>query len=177
MNVGIAVAALVTAAHLPQVCHQLRRWPPVRRAAAGAGLVVALVALAAVADPLIDALDISAPTMQVAAGLTLVVWSAWRVVRWDGEDAPTRETAPSTLDALAPGLFPLLLTPPVGVMGVAVGARVGLLLPLVVELAMAAVLTSPEVVRWLGRRSVAQLSAALGLVMGIAVLVDGLFDV
>ena len=91
---------------------------------AGVGLVAVAVGLAFVATPLLDALDISSPTMEVGAGLVLAVWSAAALVRWDDEPAPD-----AVAGGLLPLLFPIVLTPVVGVTVVAVAARNGWWLP------------------------------------------------
>ena len=117
----------------------------------GAGLVAAAIGLAFVATPLLDALDISSPTMEVGAGLVLAVWSAAALVRWDDERR-RRTRSPA---GLLPLLFPIVLTPVVGVTIVAVAARNGWWLPVLATAVGAVPIALP------GRRAVRPTAVAI----------------
>ena len=116
----IAIAAVITALDVPQRARLLRDAPAGQRVVTGLGLVAVAVCLAFVATPLLDALDISSPTMEVGAGLVLALWSAVAIVRWDDEPAPG-----AIAGGLVPLLFPIVLTPVVCVTVSAVAARNG----------------------------------------------------
>jgi small neutral amino acid transporter SnatA (MarC family) len=168
MNWIVAVAAVVAAVDVPQRARLLRAAPPAQRAVAGGGLVGVAVVLAFVATSLLDGLDISSPTMEVGAGLVLAVWSAVALVRWDDEPAPD-----AVAGGLVPLLFPIVLTPVVGVTVVAVAARNGWWLP-VLAAAVAAVPIGVEAAGHpLARRHWRVLSAAIGSVVGVVMVVDG----
>lgn len=176
MNWIVAIAALVAAADLPQRVRQLRDYSPAQRAAVGAGLVAVGVALAAVASPLLDALDVSPPTMEVAAGMVLILWSLMAFVRWTDDPAPA--TAAGVLGGLVPGLFPIVLTPPVGVMVIATAARNGFPAPIAGMVIIAVVLAAPPAVAAvIGRRPARLVSATAGVVLGIVMMTDGVLAV
>lgn len=220
MNGIVAVLAVVTAVDVAQRVRQLRDRPPGERAVLAAGFLAAALVLAAVATPLLDALDISAPNLQIGAGVVLAVYSAVALVRWDdtpalartasGRPVPIRplEAEPASAatkqcggrvraapaeqarqnpaaasgrafppEPLVPLLFPIVLTPAVGVVVMAVAARNGLLVPLAATAGVAIVLAWPAVDGVVGRRPVRLLSATLGVVAGAVMVVDGAFAV
>jgi small neutral amino acid transporter SnatA (MarC family) len=168
VNWIVAVAAVITALDVPQRAHVLRDAPLQQRAVTAAALVAIAVGLAFVATPLLDALDISSPTMEVGAGLVLAFWSAPALVRWDDEPAPG-----AVAGGLVPLLFPIVLTPVVGVTIVAVAARSGWWLPVLACAVGAVPIGVPEAGRPLARRHWRQLSAAIGAVVGVVMTVDG----
>jgi hypothetical protein len=168
MNWIVAVAAVVAALDVPQRASLLRAAPAAERAVAGGGLVAVAVVLAFVATPLLDLLDISSPTMEVGAGLVLALWSAVALVRWDDEPAPE-----AVAGGLVPLLFPIVLTPVVGVTVVAVAARNGWWLPVLAAAAAAVPLAVDTAGRPLARRHWRMLSAAIGSVVGVVMVVDG----
>jgi small neutral amino acid transporter SnatA (MarC family) len=173
VNWIVAVLAVLLAADVPQRVAQLRAYSRAQRLTVAAGLVVVAVAAAAAATPLLDALDISAPTFEVGAGMVLVLWSLDAFFRWDGDAAP----APVAW-GLVPGLFPLVLTPAVGVVLVGVAARNGYPATLFgAALAALAVAVAAEVAPGLARRMVRRSTATLGVVVGIALMVDGVLAV
>jgi small neutral amino acid transporter SnatA (MarC family) len=95
---------------------------PLPVAAGTAAAVALLVALAAVADPLLDALDVNLGTYRLGAGVVLAVVG----LRWLIVGAPGGTTEPDT-DARLGGFvfFPTLLTPAAAVIAVSVGAEHG----------------------------------------------------
>jgi hypothetical protein len=169
VNAVVAVAAIVAAANLPQRIHQLRTYSTAARGVVGGGLVVVAVLLAAVATPLLDALDISAPNLQIGAAMVLGLWSIAAFFRWVDEPAP----AP-VAGGLVPGLFPIVLTPALGLMILAVGARNGLPAAVIGAGVVAGVLVYGKAI---GRRSVGMTSATAGVVLAVVVLVDGVLAI
>ena len=176
MNLGLAVIALVVALDLAQRAQLLARWPQRSVAVAAAITATAVAGISLAATPLLDALDVSAPTMQAGAGMVLVLWSAWMLLRWDTEPAPThRPGVVQQRDAVVPGAFPILLTPVLGVVALAVAARRGVLVTIApVVLALVLLVAAG---RFLARRPLRQLGAVVGIVVGIALLADGVLEV
>jgi small neutral amino acid transporter SnatA (MarC family) len=91
-----------------------------------AGLVAAVVAaaLAACSGPLLDALDVSPPTAQVATAILVGIMAAVRFVRGPtpvGDEGP----ADGARRIALPLLFPVLVTPQLALAAVAVGADAG----------------------------------------------------
>jgi small neutral amino acid transporter SnatA (MarC family) len=168
MNWMVAVAAVVAALDVPQRAGLLRAAPAAERAVAGSGLVAVAVVLAFVATPLLDVLDISSPTMEVGAGLVLALWSAVALVRWDDEPAPA-----AVAGGLVPLLFPIVLTPVVGVTAVAVAARNGWWLPVLAAAVAAVPIAVDAAGRPIARRHWRVLTAAIGAVVGVVMIVDG----
>jgi small neutral amino acid transporter SnatA (MarC family) len=168
MNWMVAVAAVVAALDVPQRTRLLRAAPAAQRAVVGGGFVAVAVVFAFVATPLLDLLDISSPTMEVGAGLVLALWSAVALVRWDDEPAPE-----AVAGGLVPLLFPIVLTPVVGVTVVAVAARNGWWLPVLAAAVAAVPIAVDAAGRPLARRHWRVLSAAIGSVVGVVMVVDG----
>ena len=90
------------------------------------------------------------------------------LVRWDVERPPA-----AVAGGLVPLLFPILLTPVVGVTIVAVAARNGWWLPVLATALAAVPIALPPAGRPFARRRWRQLSAAIGAVVGVAMTVDG----
>ena len=168
VNWVVAVAAVITALDVPQRARLLRDAPAAQRAVTGLGLIAVAVGLAFVATPLLDALDISSPTMEVGAGLVLAVWSAVAIVRWDDEPAPE-----AIAGGLVPLLFPIVLTPVVGVTVIAVAARNGWWLPVLATAVGAVPIAVAAVGAPLAHRQWRLLSATIGAVVGVVMIVDG----
>lgn len=160
-----------------------------RLAALGAVLTFgALVPPAALAEPLLDAVDISAPTARIACGLLLVAMGILAL----GSPGPDPEPAlAGWRAALVPIAFPTLLTPGLAALTVvgaadhaapvALGvAAVGLAtVPLVVALPTSREL-SPRTGRPVSDRVLGGLGrvlAALLVVAGLGLLFDGVFDI
>ena len=168
MNWLVAVAAVLTSLDVPQRAHLLRRAAAAQRMVAGVGVIGAAAVLAWVATPLLDLLDVSSPTMEVGAGLVLALWSATALMRWDDEPAPDAVAA-----GLLPLLFPIVLTPVVGVTIVAVAARNGWWLPVLATAIGAVPIAVAAAGRHLASRQWRLLSAAIGSVIGVVMIVDG----
>ena len=168
VNWIVAAAAVLTALDLPQRTRMLRNASATERTVAGAGIVAAAIVLAFIATPLLDALDISSPTMEVGAGLVLAVWSAAALVRWDDRPAPE-----AVAGGLLPLLFPIVLTPVVGVTVVAVAARNGWWLPVLATAVGAVPIAITTVGAPLAHRHWRLVSAAIGAVVGVVMIVDG----
>ena len=139
-------------------------------AAAGLGL------LAWVSGPLLDALDSSAPTARIAAGLVLLLASAVDLVRKPPSPEPGLA---GWAAAVVPVAIPLLFRPAAAVVAISGGADRGALLVIGGALlagAAAAVAVAPRsgdaVVIWLAR-----LAAAAGVLVGVALAVDGVYHV
>jgi small neutral amino acid transporter SnatA (MarC family) len=168
MNWIVAVAAVLTAIDVPQRAHLLRQASAAQRLVAGGGLVAVAVVLAFVATPLLEALDISSPTMEVGAGLVLALWSAVAILRWDDEPAPN-----AVAGGLVPLLFPIVLTPVVGITIVAVAARNGWWLPVLAAAVTAVPIAFHAAGRYVADRRWRLLSASVGAVVGVVMIVDG----
>lgn len=172
MNWIVAALAVVASFDIAQRCRQLRDATPQQRLVVGIGAFAAVVGLAALATPLLDALDISAPNMQIGAGIVLGVYSIVALVTWDLAAAPA-----ALAGGLVPLLFPVVLTPCVGAVALAVGGRNGMLVPTLASAVAAALLAWPESAASVGRRPVRMLSAVVGVVAAVAMIVDGAFAV
>jgi len=158
---------------------------------AGLGAVLTLAALvpaAAFAEPLLEAVDVSAPTARIACGLLLVAMGILAL----GSPSPDPEPA---LDgwraALVPVAFPTLLTP--GLVALTVVGAADHAAPVALGVAAAALATVPLVVavptsRELSPRTgrpvsdrvlggLGRLLAALLVVAGLGLLFDGVFDI
>jgi hypothetical protein len=168
VNWAVAVAAIITALDVPQRARLLRDASATHRLVVGVGLLAVAVGLAFVATPLLDALDISSPTMEVGAGLVLAVWSAAALVRWDDAPAPD-----AVAGGLLPLLFPIVLTPVVGVTIVAVAARNGWWLPVVATAVGAVPIAVSSAGAPFAHRQLRLLSGAVGAVVGVVMIVDG----
>jgi hypothetical protein len=164
----VAAAAVITSLDVPQRARLLRDASATQQAVVGVGLVAVAVGLAFVATPLLDALDISSPTMEVGAGLVLAIWSAVAMMRWDDEPAPN-----AVAGGLLPLLFPIVLTPVVGVTVVAVAARNGWWLPVLAAAIGAIPIAVAAVGATVAHRQLRVLSAAIGAVVGVVMIVDG----
>lgn len=166
-TVNPAAAALALAED-----HRTRRVLPV-----GAGAVLAaaaLVALGAVADPLLDALDVNLGTYRLGAGVVVATVG----LRWLVTGAATPVDAPDRDAALAGFVaFPVLFTPGAAALSVSVGAGDGagtLATAVVVAVGLGGAAIQvrrwlpPSVTTWLVR-----LLGATAVVVGVIVAVDG----
>lgn len=172
MNVLVAIAAVVAAADLPQRLHLLRGHGQAKRTAVAATTVIVTLAIAAVADPLLDALDISGPNMQIAAGMVLVLWSAVAFVRWSDD------TIAVAAGGLVPGFFPVMFTPLYGVVALAVAANNGIVATVVgAVIAAAALVASPSIGRWVTTHHARRASATLGVVTGAVAMTTGVLAI
>jgi small neutral amino acid transporter SnatA (MarC family) len=153
---------------------------PARRAAlVGAATAVAAAGLlAAVGGPLLDALDVSAPTLRVGVGLVLLV-TALVDLGGRGDRAPV----PSAWGGAVPIAVPTMLRPAAVVTSLSAGADGGIALVLgaaalagglVIVLAgrPADTAVEPPLWRWARR-----LAAAVLAVVAVALTADGIYDV
>lgn len=170
----------------------LRLWPSLPRGerpraerlvVAGGGGALAgagLVALAVAGGSIADALDVSAPTVGVAAGLVLAVGALWGLVV--GPPAPEPSLAARGA-AVVPVAVPFVLRPEAGLVAVAAGADgragwvvAGCVVVVAALLGGAAPSTlggaAERVARWGGR-----VVAAVGVALGISLAVAGVLAV
>jgi small neutral amino acid transporter SnatA (MarC family) len=179
----LLVVAAIAAVNAPRARSALPDEEPALIGALGAAVaLVPLAVLAACAHPLIDALDLTSPTVRMAAGAALAVQGVVTMV--------TRPPAPEPRlagrrAALVPVAFPVLLTPGLGLL-TASGSldRSAPTAVLVVAAALATVaavaaVTSPPNRPTAGRvaRGAAVLVAAALVLAGLGLVVDGLFDI
>lgn len=146
-------------------------------------LGVALVAVAylimgVIAAPLLEAINVSPPTLRVGAGLVLIVGAVRDLLL----PPPASEPAlPGVRAALVPVALPMLLRPHVAILAVSVGASDGLA-PLVLG-----VLATSAVTLWAARpfgpvaerigRWLAVAAAVVAIGVGVVLAVDGVFSV
>lgn len=177
MNVYLAAAAFLFAVNPARRALELVPRPDRRvAAAAGAGVVVAIVALAGVSGPLLDLLDVSPPTFRVSAGFVLAFRGLLDLVR---APKPEPEGLTGWGEALFPVGFPVLFRPEVAVLALAAGAdlgviRTGLLGIVAVGLGVLAV------VRWRhggSARAVGGLLSVGAMVVSAALITDGVLDI
>lgn len=143
---------------------------------------VVLVPVALLAGPLLDLLDISAPTARIAVGLLLVV-SGTVTFGWP---PPKPEPAlPGRRAALVPVAFPTLLTPGLTLLVMIAAVDLGILVTVIV--AALALATLPLTALLMGRKSgpvpwrvrwgLALLCCGLLVLAGFGMLFDGVFDI
>jgi small neutral amino acid transporter SnatA (MarC family) len=155
--------------------------PPIQLALLGSATgAVLVVALAAVADPVLDLLDVSDPSMRTAAGIIALVTGLTDVFR----RAPAPEPALAGLRAaLVPVAIPLVARPALVVIALGAGAdrglpptAIGMAIGVGILTALAA--TEPpdpgraRVLRWTARLLAAGLVAC-----GVLVAISGILDV
>lgn len=143
---------------------------------------VVLVPVALLAGPLLDLLDISAPTARIAVGLLLVVSG---IVTFGWPPPGPEPALPGRKAALVPVAFPTLLTP--GLTLLVVIASVDLGFVVTVAVTALAVATLPLTALLLGRKTgpvpyrvrwgLALLCCGLLVLAGFGLLFDGVFDV
>jgi small neutral amino acid transporter SnatA (MarC family) len=155
-------------------CRARLAMPP-RGVAVVLGAVAALAAgaaLAALGDPLLDALDVSPESFRLAAGIVLAVEGA-RALVWP---RPASEPElPGVAAALVPVAFPILLQPGVIVLALAAGADdVGRSSVLALAIALAAVVALPAHALL---PAGARLLGALEILAGAALAISALSDV
>ena len=184
MSFAVALVTAIVTLNPPRV------WPGmpgadrrerVRLAALGAALVTAaLFVVAAVADPLLDSLEISEPTARIAAGVAVVVIGV--------RDA---FAAPATIDPALPGwraavvpvAVPHLFAPGITLLAVSASVDRGLgqtTLVLVISMAVivaATIWPAPGPTGARAARAGQVLVAGLAIAMGGALMVDGVLDI
>ena len=150
--------------------------------AAAGGLIggVAVCAAAAVADPLLDALDVSEPSFRTAAGIVAVLAGAADIFRRPPRPEPALD---SSRAALVPVAVPLVARPALLVLALGAGAdrdvlltagAVALGVALLTGLTAAWTTEGPKgrALRWAGRLLGAGLVAC-----GVLLTIDGVLDV
>ncbi len=151
-------------------------------AAVGSGIAAAaLVVVAAVADPLLDALHVSAPTVRISVALIVVVTAIIDLV---GRVPSPDPGLPGLGGGLVPVLIPLVLRPGLALLALSVAADhgvgpVAVAAALIVLATLEAASTAPAASsRWrpVARWTMAVL-AVVAIAAGIAMAVDGVFDV
>ena len=182
MNLALLVAAAVCTVNPVRAQAVL---PAVdRRAVAATGAAVALavvVLLALAAESLLDAADVAAPTLRMGLGVVLLLQGAAAAVA----RLPRPEPAlAGRRAALVPVAFPVLLTPGLGVLAVAGavdrGGSVAVIVlagALLLAPALAAAVPRPGPVARRVGGAVARLLAGALVVAGVALVMDGLFDI
>lgn len=156
------------------------RTPATRsRAAFTGGLAATVVAivLAALGQPLIDALGIAPETFRIASGM-IITLSGVLAVAWPAGDA--EHLRGELRDALIPVAYPILLVPGAVLTWLVVGIDEGIgtvaLIALAGHAAPAAFagLSDGRRGAWLGA---VRLTAAVVVVMGVAMVIDGVREV
>lgn len=154
-------------------------WPrerPSSMTAAAAVTAAIGVLAAACSGPLLDLLDVSAPTFQVATAVVVGLGAAYGLLagaRRVADEGPPQGRGGRVL---LPLLFPVLVTPPLVMASVAVGAERGVavtaagLLSGLVLATLAAVAPPRWEVLW---RVGARFLSALAIILALALAVDG----
>lgn len=178
MTLPLFVLAAVCAVNAPRCRTVARHW---RLAGLGAGLTfVVLLPLAVLADPLLDAVGISAATARLATGLLLLA-TGLLIFGWP---RPEPEPAlPGWRAAVVPIAFPTLLTPGLALLAVVGSADRGAPTALVVLAVALATLPALVALPSGGRTGtrvldgVARLLSGLLVLAGFGLLMDGVFDI
>jgi len=164
-----ALVAFLVAVNPPVIAGALPRAVPMRTISIAALISTALLILAAVlSKPVLDLLDVSAPTFRVAAGAVLAVAG----IRWVIVGAkPMDEQEPRALT-----LLPRFFTPPLLAIAITVGVDDGV----VTASVAGAVALAAAVVAAIGRGQglvwwswSARLIGLAGVAVGLALVVDG----
>lgn len=186
MSIVLAFVALVAAVNAPRGRFVLGQESPGERVTVGGlGAILAFggVALTAVAaEPLRDAFGISIETARIGAGVVAALVGARDLVAGLPDPEPS---LPGRRAALVPVAFPVLLNPALIFLAFSTAldhtswAAVLLALPALATLPLAAIVEIGGAARATRRAMVgaARLTAALLVLAGIAVAVDGVFDI
>ena len=176
--VTLAVLATVNPTRVPVGMPKVPGRTALVAVASVAAMAVAGVLLA-VADPLLDVLDVSPESLRIAAGLVLVVGGLRALVapRPSGDPGLAGRAA-----ALVPVLFPLLLTPELALVMLSAGADerhasalTGLAVALVLAVASTFVRRTPLADSLFVAAT--RLLGALLVLAGVGYVVDGIRDV
>jgi small neutral amino acid transporter SnatA (MarC family) len=183
------VNTVATVATLILACNAPRRRVALsvddsRIVAIGAVLTgMALVVIGAIATPVLDALDVSAPNTRIAAGVLIAVVSLHDVVR----RPPPRGAALTGLRAaIVPVFFPVLFRPEVALVALVIGADHGVAATVVGATLAMGVVVGWHVVAAARRehpvflrveRGIGIVDAALAAALGIALTADGVFGI
>jgi small neutral amino acid transporter SnatA (MarC family) len=163
------LVAFLVAINPPAIAAALARSVTMRAIAIVAVLTAALVTLAAgLSEPVLDALDVSAPTFRVAAGVVLAVAG----IRWVAVGARPKVDD----DPRAVTLLPVFATPQLLAIAVTVGVDDGVATAAIagaVALAIAVLAA-----KWRGRRVAwwswaTRLVGLGGVAVGLSLVVDG----
>jgi small neutral amino acid transporter SnatA (MarC family) len=180
----LLVVAAVAAVNAPRASSAVPREEPGLIGGLGAALALApLVVVAAFAHPVLDALELTAPTLRMAAGAVLAVQG---VVTMVGRPPTAEPRLAGRRAALVPMAFPVLLTPGLGLL--AVSGSLDRSAPTTAIVLAAALATVPALAAVVGPstpttaleravRATAVLLAAVAVVAGLGLVVNGLFDV
>jgi small neutral amino acid transporter SnatA (MarC family) len=180
VTLALLVLAAVSAVNPARARSALPRLETVVVGALGAAVTwVVLVPVVVLADVVLDAAQVAASTLRMAGGLVLVMQGGWAVLT----GPPRAEPAlPGRRAALVPVAFPVLLTPGLGLLAVS-GAldRSG---PAALVVLAAALATVPAVacvdasaVRLRALDGLGRVTAAVLVVSGVALVLDGVFDI
>ena len=146
----------------------------------GAIGALAICVVAAVADPLLDALEISEPSFRTAAGIVALIAGIADLFR---RPPPPEPSLPGRRAALVPVAIPVVARPALLLLAIGAGADRGLLVSVGAMVVGVALLTAlvarwpaegpgRRVLRWAGRLLAAGLVAC-----GVILTIDGVLDV
>ncbi len=175
---GIAVAA---ATNPTRIWAALPAKPARLRASTvgAATTVAAAIVLAAIATPLLDALDISASTLRVGTGLVIAVVGLHDLV------APPPRADPGLAGwraGLVPLAFPLLINPALGAATLTASADHGVAVPIMASIlgtgALVVLAATTDSTRRANRvlGALGRATGAALIVLGVALAVDGVFS-
>lgn len=184
MTAAVALLAAVGAVNAPRIHAALPEGTPPRRAVValvGAALAqVGALVLAALAGPALETLGVSEPTARIAAGVVVALVGAWTLVT----PLPAPEPAlPGVAAAVVPVAFPLLFGPALGFLSLTAAADRGVLFAAVVVAAglatvvPAALIREPRGPGVRVRSGLGRLVSAVLVLSGIALVMDGIFDI
>lgn len=143
--------------------------------------VAAAAAAAAAGGPLLDRLDVSAPTLRIGAGLVLLVTALVDLVRPRTADGDLGGVGPAWGGGLVPVAVPTMLRPAAVVVAASAGVDLGVA-PVVVAAAVAGVAAAAADRLGVGARSalagwLIRSLAAAAVVLAAALVADGIYDV
>lgn len=181
MTTLLAVAGFIVALGPMRQADRLRGLKTPQTAIAAVAAAIALGLLGLTAGPLLDWADVSGPTARIGAGLAVAATALVRLVRPTlPVDDPPVVLGESYMSGLIPAAFPVLLQPVVGILAVSVAAERGA--------GMALATAVPAFALWIAALSVGESArsfstavtrvvATLGLPIGVAMVVGGIFAV
>lgn len=181
LRLCVVMVAVVNPARLWTALPDDTRPARVRATALAAALVLAfLLGAAALSGPLLDALDVSAPTWRIATGL-IVAGAGARDLVWR---PPLGEPAlEGWRVALVPLAFPLLASPQLTLLALSSGADHGVLEAATAAAVGLGLVVAASTYRSRDRATVRTLVAAgrvvgsLAVAVGLGLVVDGVFSV
>lgn len=180
MNLTLAALSILTATPIVRGRVALSADPSTAARGSALGTLAGLAAVTALVGPVLAAAaDVSAPTVRIAAGIVIAVTSIpdlWR------RPFVAQPTEPHWRAGVVPVGFPELFGPPLAAALTAtatdlgVGAALGLLV--VAVAAAGAVIVLPgerQGVRWV--RGLAGFRAATAMAVGLALVMNGVYDI